>query len=149
MSSFEKYPSVLLDGDEYSMIPIKSGLDLEEEVSRQPFLRNDDVKEIEKEPSSTENEEEFITESSERSFKPVFGVPLFIEETYMDDEDNYRGKKHQKERCEDSAHCIFEHIQRCHPQIYKTLKRYGMNGAEAKKTIMRIIVLSTMYKEER
>lgn len=156
MNNFDDYPSVLLDGDKYKMLPFKSGIDLEEEILDDKF-RNEDITYENSEYEDEQDNMDFLRgdlcevceESPDKSFKPTFGVPLFIEERYMEEEQNYRGSKYKEKKCDDNPRCIFERIQRCHPQIYKTLKRYGMNGMDAKKLIMRIIVLSIMYNEDR
>lgn len=165
MKNLDNYPSLVLDNNEYAMIPMKSGIDLRDEVDKDQFRDSnktygeqenciiDDFRDEIQEESYSFDEEEYCGEyfdenmrMDEKSFKPIFGVPLFIEERYMDEEEGLRGKKHHHKSC----HCnknpqgVYMNIQRCHPQIFRTLRRYGIPCNEAKKIIMRIITLTLM-----
>lgn len=164
MKNLDNYPSVVLDNNEYAMIPMKSGIDLRDEVDRNQSedinktygeqenciidnFRNEESYDFDDEDEYSEEYFDDDVRMEEKSFKPIFGVPLFIEERYMDDdEDGFRGKKHHHKGC----HCnknpqgIYMNIQRCHPEIFRAFRRYGVPCNEAKKIIMRIITLTLM-----
>lgn len=168
INELEKYPSLLLDDEEYAMIPMKSGISLEEEIeknytrdSNETYLYDENDYRGERSEIKYEfdefdefNELEDLSYMDEdlkrdnRTFKPVFGVPLFIEERYMDDEeeneDLLRGHKHHC-HCNCDVNRIYMKIRKCNPEIFDALRRYCIPAEQCKRIIMRIIKLTLKY----
>ncbi|MFX0549270.1 hypothetical protein ACOAKC_08020 [Hathewaya histolytica] len=114
----------------------------EERIFNEEYIKVDEEK-------YEQFEDEFFR--TEDSIKPNFGVPLFIEERYLVNEEYYRNEENmiseEKEDMErdNRVDRIFMRIERSNPAIIRRLVRCGIPRREAEAIVKSIIRLTLMY----
>lgn len=130
-----------------------------EELIKQDFNEKDFFMERHKEMEELLNEEEDLRINGEFNYNinmdedffrscedivPNFGVPLFIEERYLEEEEHINLRDENVGRVNEIDK-IFNNIERNHPGVIRRLIRYGVPYNEAMIIVKRIIELTLMY----